>query len=253
MQNLSVVIITHNEEKNIERCLKSIQTIADEVIIVDSFSTDKTIEIAKQYGAKVHSKAWMGYAEQKNFANSLTKNDYLLSLDADEALSERLLDSITKLKSQDFSGAYTFNRLNNYCGKWIRHTSWYPDQKLRIWNKNEGKWKGEIHEQIHFEKPVKIQHLKGDLLHYSYYSFDEHILQSNKFSEIAAESKFQKGKKTSLLKIIMTPIFKFIKEYFIKLGLLDGFFGFVISIIAAHETFLKYAKLYHKHQSKVHK
>lgn len=250
MQNLSLVIITFNEEKNIERCLQSVQSVVDEIIIVDSFSTDKTIEICHKYDAKIIQQKWLGYSKQKNLGNEQASNDFILSLDADEALSETLSQSILELKKTGFKGAFTFNRLNNYCGKWIKHTSWYPDKKLRIWNKNEGEWQGDIHETTVFKSPVDIQHLKGDLLHYSYYSIHEHILQANKFSEIAAETRYKQGKKVGLFKIIFSPFMKFFKEYFIKLGLLDGIHGFTISIIASHETFLKYIKLYLKHRQK---
>ena len=250
MEKLSAIIITLNEEKNIKRCLKSLSTVADEIIVLDSNSTDNTIEICKKYKAKVFQQKWLGYSEQKNKANNLAENNYILSIDADEALSEELITSIHKLKGNGFSGAYEFNRLNNYCGKWIKHTSWYPDTKLRIWNKNEGQWQGNIHETTVFSKETKVTHLKGDLLHYSYYSIDEHITQANKFSSIAAQTRFEAGKNVSLIKIIFAPFFKFIKEYFIKRGLLDGIYGFTISIISAHETFLKYIKLYQKNRSK---
>jgi glycosyltransferase involved in cell wall biosynthesis len=250
MQKLSAVIITHNEEQNIDRCLTSLQNIADEIIIVDSNSTDKTLEIAEPYKAKVFQKEWLGYSEQKNYANSKAENDYIISLDADEALSEELKQSILKLKKKGFTDAYAFNRLNNYCGSWIKHTSWYPDTKMRIWNRHLGKWEGEIHETVKFNTETETKHIKGDLLHYSYYTVNEHIAQANKFSEIAAEAKFQDGKTVGIPKIIFAPFFKFIKEYFIKLGLLDGFNGFIISMIASHETFLKYVKLYHKTKSK---
>ena len=249
MESLSVVIITLNEEKNIERCLKSIQAVADEIIIIDSNSTDKTLEICQKYQAKIHQQKWLGYSTQKNFGNNLSENNYVLSIDADEALSEKLSKSILKLKRKGFSGAYQFNRLNNYCGKWIKHTSWYPDTKLRIWNKTKGKWQGDIHENIIFEKNIEVSHLKGDLLHYSYYSIREHIAQANKFSSISAQVKFEQGKKAGVFKIVFSPFFKFIKEYFIKLGFLDGIYGFTISIISAHETFLKYIKLYQKNHS----
>jgi len=250
MEKLSVVIITFNEEKNIERCLKSVQTVADEIIVLDSNSTDKTIDICNTYKAKVFQQKWLGYSEQKNKANTFTQHNYILSIDADEALSEELTKSILTEKQNGFFGAYQFNRLNNYCGQWIKHTSWYPDTKLRIWNKNEAQWQGEIHEDVVFTRETVVTHLNGDLLHYSYYSINEHIAQANKFSEIAAQQRFEQGKTVSLIKLTTAPFFKFIKEYFIKLGLLEGVYGFTISIISAHETFLKYIKLYLKNHHK---
>ncbi len=250
MDKLSAIIITLNEEKNIERCLKSLQTVADEIIVVDSNSTDQTLEICKKYQAQIIQQQWLGYSEQKNLGNKAASHPYILSIDADEALSEELRQSILQIKKEGFTEAYQFNRLNNYCGKWIKHTSWYPDTKVRIWNKNEGKWEGDIHETVILDSNTSISHLKGNLLHYSFYTIEEHIAQSNKFSSIATNSRYAKGKKVSLLKITFAPLFKFFKEYFIKLGILDGIYGFTISKISAHETFLKYIKLYHKNHSK---
>lgn len=251
MVKLSVVIITFNEEHNIERCLKSVVNIADEIVVVDSFSTDNTSYICKKYNVNFVQNKWLGYSKQKNKANSLSNNDYILSIDADEAVSKELEKSILEQKKIGFSGCYKINRFNNYCGKWIKHTSWYPDTKIRIWNRNEAIWKGDIHETVEFlEKNMVVKQLKGDLLHYSYTSIHNHIEQANKFSSIAAQIKYEQGKSVGLIKIIISPFFKFIKEYFIKLGLLDGIYGFVISVISAHETFLKYIKLYHKINSK---
>ncbi|MBN2669220.1 MAG: glycosyltransferase family 2 protein [Bacteroidales bacterium] len=250
MQKLSAVIIAFNEERNIKRCLHSLQGVADEIIVVDSYSVDNTASICEKHGAKVVQQKWQGYSEQKNFANRLASHDYILSIDADEALSEELRSSILNIKNEGLSGAYQFNRLNNYCGHWIKHSSWYPDTKLRIWNKNKGEWQGEIHETIAFKTPVNIQLLKGDLLHYSYYEIKEHIAQANKFSEIAAEDRYRKGKTVNFAKVLFAPFFKFIKEYFIKLGILDGKAGLIVCMISSHETFLKYSKLYFKHLSK---
>jgi glycosyltransferase involved in cell wall biosynthesis len=243
MHKLSAVIITLNEEKNIDRCLKSLENIVDEIIIVDSNSTDNTIKIASQYGAKIFQQEWLGYSKQKNYANSLAQNEYILSLDADEALSTELSNSILNLKTVGFNGAYSFNRLNNYCGKWIKHTAWYPDKKLRIWNKNEGSWTGDIHEEVTFKNSVNKHHLKGDLLHYSFYSIEEHVNVINKFSTSKAETLYKKGKKANLFKLLFKPFVKFFIIYIIKLGFLDGYYGFVISKNSAFSDHLKFLKL----------
>lgn len=249
MQKLSVVIITFNEEKNIERCLQSVQEIADEIIVLDSNSQDNTVSICERYNAKVYQQEWLGYSDQKNLANQKSSFNYVFSIDADEALSLELKSSILEVKKNGFTDAYNFNRLNNYCGKWIKHTSWYPDTKLRIWDKTKGIWKGDIHEEINLNTEVKQVHLNGDLLHYSYYSIQEHIAQVNKFSEISAEAKFAKGKRAGVAVIVFSPLFKFFKEYILKMGMLDGLYGFAISVISAHESFLKYLKLYQKTNS----
>jgi glycosyltransferase involved in cell wall biosynthesis len=244
MIKLSVVIITYNEEKNIARCLNSIQDIADEIIVVDSFSTDKTEEICKTFNVSFFKQKWLGYSNQKNFANRLAKYDFIFSIDADEALSPELKESIIHLKKQDNNNkVFQVKRITNYCGKWIKHCGWYPDVKIRIWNKNIGAWIGELHETIRFNKPVEIHTLNGDLLHYSYHSISQHIAQINLFTDIGAKEAFKKGKRSNIFIITTKAFWKFIRDYIIKLGFLDGYYGFIICALSAHATFLKYIKL----------
>ncbi len=241
---ISAVIITYNEEKNIGRCLKSLEGVADEIVILDSYSSDKTEEICKKYKAKFYQNVFYGHIEQKNEAIKYAKYKYVLSLDADEALSKSLKKSIIEAKKNFFNDGYIFNRMTNYCGKWIKYSGWYPDKKLRLWNKEKGKWAGENpHDKYELEKKSKIGFLEGDLMHYSYYKISEHIQQIDKFSEIRAKVLSKKGKKTNIFQIIVKPFWKFLRHYFLKLGFLDGYYGFVISIISAHATFLRYAKL----------
>jgi len=241
---LSVVIITFNEEKNIELCLKSLSNIADEIIVVDSFSTDNTEKICKQYNVKFFNKKWLGYSEQKNYANSLATNNLIFSIDADEVVSSELEKSIIKIKLSVKKGkAYKVNRLTNYCGKWIKHCGWYPDTKLRIWFKNEGKWEGELHEEIILNSSTKILTLKGDLHHYSYHSIEQHISQFNKFTDIGAKEAFKRGKKSNLFIAIYKSVWKFNRDYIFKLGFLDGYYGFVICALSSQATFAKYLKL----------
>ncbi len=243
---LSAVIITFNEEKNIERCLKSLQTVADEIVVLDSFSTDNTEEICKKYNVIFFQHAFDGHIEQKNRAISFAKYKYILSLDADEVLSIELINSIQEIKRNCLYDAYSFNRLNNYCGKWIKNCGWYPDVKTRIINKEFGRWGGENpHDKLLVNDVIAQKHIDGDLLHYTYYTIDDHVNQANKFSAIAAKQKIAVGKKFLLLRAIISPIVKFIKSYFIKRGFLEGYRGLIISIISSHETFLKYAKAYH--------
>jgi glycosyltransferase involved in cell wall biosynthesis len=243
---ISAVIITFNEEKNIERCLLSLQNVADEIFVVDSFSTDKTEEICTKYQVRFIKNHFEGHIQQKNFAMEQSKYKYVLSLDADEALDEELKKSILSAKSnlENYS-AYSFNRLTNYCGQWIKHCGWYPDKKIRLWDKTKGKWGGiNPHDSVimNVEKN-QIHHLKGDLLHYSYYTIDEHRIQSIKFARISAQADFERGKKTNLLLVYIKPIIKFIGDYFIRLGILDGKNGYVICKISAHAKYLKYLKL----------
>lgn len=243
MPQLSVVIITFNEEKNIGRCLESIQGIADDVVIVDSFSTDATESISKKHNVNFISRKWEGYSASKNFANAQAKYDWVLSLDADEALSEELKKSILKAKEGQELKTYKFHRLTNYCGSWIKHCGWYPDTKIRIFDRRITKWEGIIHEKLVIDSKQEAILLNGDLLHYSYYSIEQHLMQTEKFSTLAAQNMFDKGKKASALKMYMSPVIKFISDYIIKLGILDGAAGFTICKVSTKHSFLKYKKL----------
>lgn len=248
---LSVAIITFNEERNIKRCLDSVKELADEIVVVDSFSTDKTEDICKQYQVKFVKNRFDGHIEQKNFILQHTSFDFVLALDADEALSDELKQSIIKIKDNPDADGYCFNRLTNYCGKWIKHCSWYPDKKLRLWNKNLGKWGGvNPHDKFIMADAAKIKHLKGDLLHYSFYTIEQHITQINKFSTIKAQGLYNKGKKTNLWKLLIAPKITFIRMFIFRLGFLDGYYGYVICRNSAHSTFLKYAKLRTMHKTK---
>src|SRR5690554_1606801 len=244
MTKISGVIITFNEEKFIENCIKSIIDVVDEIVVIDSFSTDKTKEICLKYEVRFIENSFEGYTTQKNFANNKARYDYVLSLDADEELSEQLKQSVLKAKENlDYDG-YSFNRLNNYCGKWIKHSGWYPDCKIRLFNRHKAKWKGEnnLHEVIVLDNPKSHHHLKGDLLHWAYASYSEHCLKINKYTDMAAKNMAGR-KKIGYFKIIVNPFWKFIRNYFVKKGFLDGYQGFVISMFTAFETFLKYAKI----------
>ncbi len=254
MPELSVVIITYNEERNIGRCLESVKDIADDIVVVDSFSTDDTEKIARYYGARFITHPFEGHIEQKNWAITQAKYPHILSLDADEALSDGLKESIKKVKKDWKYDGYYFNRLTNYCGKWIKHTSWYPARKLRLWDSRKGRWGGlNPHDRFYLEKGASRRFLAGDLLHYSYFSINEHIEQINKFSSIVAKAYYKAGKRATIFNIIFNPIWRMFRDYFIKLGFLDGFYGLVISVNSAHETFLKYIKLrdYYKERAAI--
>ncbi len=243
---LSAVIITFNEERNIERCLKSLEHVADEIIVVDSFSTDKTQEICQKYEVRFIQNPFDGHIEQKNFAMNQASFDYVLSLDADEALDENLTNGLLKIKETlSTFDAYYFNRLTNYCGQWIKHTGWYPDKKLRVWNKSKGAWGGENpHDRVILREGSSKQYIKGDLLHYSYYSINDHIKQIQFFTDISAKAAVEKGKTTTIFMIVIKPLGKFLSDYILKGGFRDGFYGFVISKTSAYAKFLKYLKIY---------
>lgn len=244
MPEISVIIITLNEEKNIERCIRSVVEIADEIVVVDSFSTDKTEEICGRFDVRFIKHAFEGYIEQKNRALDQATYPYVLSLDADEALSDKLRDSILQIKDNMDHDGYQFNRMTNYCGRWIKHSGWYPDKKLRLVDKRLARWTGiNPHDKLEMKPGSRIQHLKGDLLHYSYYSISQHAAQANNFSDITARMLKARGKKSTIFNILCNPFLKFVRDYFINMGFLDGYYGYVICRISAHATFLKYAKL----------
>lgn len=242
--SISAVIITLNEERNIGRCLDSLQGVADEIVVVDSYSTDGTEDICRAYGVRFIRHRFHGHIEQKNWAILQASHPYVLSLDADEALSYELKSSILRVKENWTHDGYQFNRLTSYCGKWIRHTTWYPSKKLRLWDSRKGNWGGmNPHDRFLLAKGASRKFLKGDLLHHSYYSVDEHLKQINSFSSILARSYFEQGRKTHKVVIFFAPLWRFIKDYVFRLGFLDGFYGLVISVNSAHEVFLKYVKL----------
>lgn len=241
---LSVVIITFNEERNIKMCLDSVKEIADEIIVLDSHSTDKTPEICRQAQAEVHIVDWKGYSETKNLGNNLATGDYIFSIDADEVVSDELKQSLMAVKNaQHPKDAYIVNRLTNYCGKWIYHCGWYPDKKMRLWKKELGQWQGELHEEVKLNEGCDIAFLNGDLHHYSYHSIKQHVEQFNKFTDIGAAEAFKKGKKSNLFIALYKSIWKFKRDYIFKFGFLDGYYGFVICALSSQATFLKYLKI----------
>jgi len=242
-KQISAVIITLNEEKNIGRCLDSLQGVVDEIVIVDSFSTDKTEDICKAKGARFVQHKFDGHIEQKNWAITQANYPIVLSLDADEALSKKLAAEIRIIKSNWEYDGYIFNRLTNYCGKWIKHGDWYPDAKLRLWDSRKGHWTGKNPHDRFVLTEGKTKRIKKDILHYSYYTISEHIKQVNYFTDISAKAYFLAGKRSSIFKIFFSPIFKFFSSYFLRFGFLDGYLGFVQTVISANETFLKYVKL----------
>ena len=244
MPGLSVIIITYNEEHNIGRCIDSVKEVADEVIVLDSYSTDKTIEIATSKGAKIHQQKFAGYGEQKNDALKLATHDLVLSLDADEALDDTLIREILNEKKSPTNDGYSMNRCTNYCGRFIRHGSWYPDKKIRLFHRKMGKWSNDkIHEKIEMLPASTIKHLRGDILHYSFNSISDHVDQNNKFSSISAKFMFDKGRRTNLFKLLLNPSWAFIQSYIFRLGFLDGLYGFIIAVNISHLTFLKHSKL----------
>jgi len=242
---LSVVIITFNEERNIGRCLEALHDVADDVVVVDSFSTDQTVEICRQHGVRVIQHAFEGYVAQKNFATAAARHDHVLQLDADEVLTEELRQGIWAAKRSWQHAGYTLARLTNYCGTWVRHGGWYPDRKLRLYDRRLGCWEGLLlHERYELAPGQTFGALPGDLLHYSYNSVEQHVSQLNRFTSIAAAELALRGRRrVTLFHLLLKPLWKFVHGYVFRLGLLDGFAGLCIAGISAWGVFLKFAKL----------
>jgi glycosyltransferase involved in cell wall biosynthesis len=241
---LSAAVICFNEEDKIATCLNSLSEVVDEIIVVDSFSTDKTKSICLSHNVTFIENKFIGHIEQKNFALSQCNGEYVLSLDADEVLSDELISSIKKEKENFSHAGYRFHRLTGYAGKWIRHSGWYPDTKLRLVKNSSAKWNGvNPHDILQLDNGEKGKLISGDLLHYSYDSITDHIDQTNKFTTIAAKQAFSANIKSSQFKIVTRPCLKFLKDYFLKRGFLDGRYGFVVCYINALSAFLKYSKI----------
>jgi len=250
--SISVVIITYNEQNNIRRCLESVKDIADEIIVVDSFSTDDTRKICLEYGVRFYEHRFEGYAQQKNWGNALAAYSYILSIDADEELSTELRESIRAVKNDCTADGYSFNRMNNYCGRWIRHSGWYPDKKIRLWNKYKGEWKGAgPHERLVMDPEATVIHLKGDLLHYTATSVHDHFSTLNRYAWMQANNDYMNGVRSDIFKRHLYPFLKFFHLYLLRQGFLDGFYGYVIAKTSAIATRLRYLYLHDLHKRKV--
>lgn len=241
--SLAVTIITLNEERNIARCIQSVQGLADEIIVLDAFSTDKTKEICEALGVTFIQREWQGYAATKNYLNSLTTCDYILSLDADEALSKALFEEILAEKKKGFSGTYSVNRLTNYLGKWIYHSGWFPDIKPRLFPKEGSYWSGEYVHEVLVHPPSEFQVFKGVLEHYSYYSYTDHRARADKYSYLTAQKFHAAGKQVGPLKPYISAVGRFIAMFLLKKGFLDGKMGFKIAQISAQSNVVKYKEL----------
>lgn len=242
--DVSLVVISKNEETNIERCLSSVSWVSEKIVL-DSCSTDKTVEIAKALGAKVFVEEFRGFRDQKNRAVELATCQWILSLDADEVLSPELsneLESLVKAGTLENFDACEMPRLSFHMGRWIRRGGWYPDWQVRLFHRNRAKWVGgEVHERV--EAPRKIRS-KNALQHFVFKDLSHQIHTNNFYSSCGARELLQRGKSFSLFKLLTKPISKFVETYVWKRGFLDGMPGFIISVGAAYSVFLKFAKVW---------
>jgi glycosyltransferase involved in cell wall biosynthesis len=240
---ISATIITLNEEQNLAEALGSLDW-ADEIIVVDSESTDGTVDIARKFTDKVVTQKWLGYAAQKNFATEQASHDWVFNLDADERVTPELAQEIRELKKADRleEAAFEMPRKVFYLGRWIKHSGWYPDYKIRLYNRTKGRWVGDfVHESVKVEGQVK--RLQGDLLHHTVRNASEHHSRLDRYTALAAQEAFEKGKRASVLEIAFAPLATFMKSYLFKLGFLDGWQGLAIAYFAAYYVFLKQVKL----------
>ncbi len=248
MAKISACIISFNEEKKIEDCLKSLVGIADEIIVVDSNSTDNTVEIARKYTDRIILQDFLGFIEQKNFAVQQAQNDWILSLDCDERLSPELQSAITDIKSTiEKADAYKMPRKTFYIYRWLNHC-WYPDLKIRLFNKNNAHWGGtNPHDHI-VTSATNIVQLPGDLYHYSFDSISDHLKTIDSFTEIGADELVRKNKPVTVFSPLTHSSWTFLKLYIFKRGFLDGFAGLIVSVLSYMHVFIKYSKAYIKYK-----
>ncbi len=240
---ISAVIITFNEEDRLPDALASLREVADEVVVVDSYSTDRTMEIAREAGARVMQNRFEDYGRQKNFAMAQAGSEWILNLDADERVSPELQRAIAGLKegaTPQNASAFAIKRKTFYLGRWIRHSGWYPDRKIRLFRKNAAAWQGRIHERLEVQGVVAS--LDGDILHFTYRDIGDHVRRLDRYSAFQAEEIVRQGKKCLFLRLFLLPPITFLRHYAWKLGFLDGFPGLVIATIQSWGTAMKYLK-----------
>lgn len=242
--NISVVIITKNEAHIIANTLQSLQQVTNDIIIVDSGSTDNTIAICKEHGATVIETGWEGYGITKNKGIDAAKHDWILSLDADEAIDAELQQSLLQLELTDDKEVFNIRFKNFYCNKWIRFGEWGFDWHIRFFNRKKVKWNNvAVHENLIFPDDVKIKKLTGNILHYTVQSQQEYDIKTDQYARMNAEKYAHSGKKAGLLKLYFSPVFAFLQHFIFRLGFLDGAAGFIIAKTTARYTFLKYRYL----------
>ncbi len=244
---ISAFVITYNEAAHIAECLESLD-FCDEILVVDSFSEDETVSIAKSYGARVLQHKWEGYRGQKAFGLVSVTHEWVINIDADERISPELKESILSVSScsDDGINGYYINRLVYYLGRWWRNGGWYPEYRLRFFRKSKATWGGtDPHEKVEVEG--KTEKLTGDIYHYTYKNLEDQFERLQNFSTVAAKEDFIKGKKFSLAKLLISPVVRTLKFYILKRGYREGVAGLVVAMAEGYYTFMKYAKLWEHH------
>jgi glycosyltransferase involved in cell wall biosynthesis len=242
--DLTTIVLTRDEEKDIKDCLESVKDLAQELIIVDSYSTDKTLEIARQFNAKIYQRHLDNFGKQRNFALSKAKNDWVLSLDADERLTEGLKKEIKKALNSKYNGFYIPFK-NYFLGKWIKHSGWYPQYKLRLFRKSKMSFdEAKLHEKV--KEMGKIGYLKNPILHYSYSDIKECFRKLEKYSSFQADPSLTPFDKFNFLRMLAKPPYRFLKMYFIQLGFLDGWQGLFLALLTSYHEFKVHLKVRRK-------
>jgi glycosyltransferase involved in cell wall biosynthesis len=243
MEPVSATLITYNEEVNIEEALQSLAW-ADEIVVVDSGSTDATLDICRRYNARIFHRSWTGFVDQKNYAVSLAAHDWIIALDADERIGSELASEINDLRRAGFQIAgYRMPRVAYFMGRWIRHGDWYPDYQLRLFDRRRSLWRGGlVHESVRIEGIPGL--LRGEIQHYTYRSLSDYLRRLETYSTLAARDYQAAGRKASLARMLGNPCAAFLKGYLLKRGFLDGAPGLMVAIMGAVSVYFKYAKLY---------
>lgn len=242
-EKVSVYMITYNNERTVERALASV-TWADEIVVVDSFSTDRTVEICRRFSDKVIQRRWPGHQDQYQYAADLTSYSWIMFVDADEEVPRELaaeIREVLRTENPPYDGYIAYRR-TYYLGRWIRHGGWYPDREIRLYRREKGRWAGGLHAKVMVEGRVGV--LKHEYLHYTYGDISDQIQTIDRYSKIAAEEMFTSGESFSLWKLLLHPPFRFVKEYLVKMGFRDGLPGLIIIVATMFYVFVKYAKLW---------
>lgn len=242
--NISVVLITFNEENKIKKTIEAVSSLTDDIIVIDSFSTDATKDICESLGVTFIQKTWAGYGSQKNAGHVYAKYDWILSIDADEVVSAELLQELTNLKFSSEKQVFNIPFKTYFCNILVRYGGWNPQFHIRLFNKKYTEWDAlAVHETLKLSADTDIVTLTGTIHHYSYDSLEDYTAKSEKYTDLFAQRLKERGKKSTWIKVYLSPAFTFIKEYFFKLGLLDGAMGFKIACLNYHYTKSKYSKL----------
>lgn len=237
---ITAVVITYNVVDTIGPCLAALKQVCNEILVLDSFSEDGTLQICEKMGVTIIPQAWLGFSQTKNLGNSMAKNDWILSIDADEVLSEELIAVLRKLKPEA-GKVYALDRLTSFCGKFVRHSGWYPDWKVRLFDRRHVRWQGDfVHETLYVPAGFQVVRLAGKLFHYSYKDSEDHFRRMEKYARLSAQEQFQKGKKASFVKLYLSPPARFFRTFFLKKGFLDGRAGWLISVRSAWMIRLRY-------------